>query len=103
MFVLGEGELAMATILERLEGGGNLYDIEGTVVRADGQAKTTPRTTFIKDLDTLPMHAWDLIPFEKYFNLPRMGNIYKYKPYMSIFTSRSCPYQCVYCHRIFGK
>ena len=23
--------------------------------------------------------------------------------YMSIFTSRACPYQCTYCHTIFGK
>jgi len=103
MFVLGEGEMAFTTILQRLEGGGRFDDIEGTAVRVDGQAKITPRTTFISDLDTLPLPAWDLVPVEKYFDMPRMGNIYMHREFMPIFTSRSCPYQCVYCHKIFGK
>jgi radical SAM superfamily enzyme YgiQ (UPF0313 family) len=103
MFVLGEGEMAFSTILERIEQGGSLNNIEGTAVRIDGKAKITPRSTFIADLDTLPMPAWDLIPLKKYFDMPRMGNIYKYKEFMPIFTSRSCPFQCVYCHKIFGK
>lgn len=25
------------------------------------------------------------------------------KKYMAIFTSRGCPYRCIYCHNIFGK
>ena len=25
------------------------------------------------------------------------------RPYLTMFTSRGCPYQCVYCHQIFGK
>lgn len=103
IFVLGEGEAAMSTILERFENGESLAEIEGTAIRADGTAKITPRTNFIQDLDTLPMPAWDLIPMQKYFDLPRMGNIFKHREFMPIFTSRSCPYQCVYCHKIFGK
>lgn len=103
LFVLGEGEMAVTTILERLENGAGFDDIEGIAIRVDGQAKITPRKTFIKDLDRIPMPAWDLIPLKKYFDMPRMGNIYKYKEFMPIFTSRSCPFQCVYCHKIFGK
>ncbi len=103
IFVLGEGETAFATIVERLDGGGPLEDIEGTALRLNGQAKINPRSNFITDLDTLPFPAWDLIPLEKYFNMPRMGNIFMHKEFMTIFTSRSCPFRCVYCHKIFGK
>ena len=103
IFVLGEGETATATIVERFTHGDSFENIEGTAIRVDGQAKITPRTSFIDDLDTLPMPAWDLIPLKKYFDLPRMGNIFMHREFMPIFTSRSCPYQCVYCHKIFGK
>lgn len=103
LFVVGEGEKTMQTIMERLEGGGRLDNIEGTSVCIDGEAVSHKKESYIDDLDSLPMPAWDLIPVQKYFNLPRMGNIFMHKEYMPMFTSRSCPYSCVYCHLVFGK
>lgn len=103
MFVLGEGERTMTTILERIEEGGQLDDIEGTAVKTNEGVKINPLKNFIADIDSIPMPAWDLIPIKKYFNVPRMGNIFMYREFMPIFTSRSCPYQCIYCHKIFGK
>jgi radical SAM superfamily enzyme YgiQ (UPF0313 family) len=79
MCVLGEGETTLSKILERLEEGGDLDEIEGTALNVDGQFKINPSTTFIKDLDLLPMPAWDLVPVEGYFSKPRFGVIYRNK------------------------
>ena len=53
-------------------------------------------------MDSLPFPAWDLIKVEKYFDLPRFGTTYVHKQYMQVMTSRGCPFQCTYCHRVFG-
>jgi len=101
--VIGEAEETLCAIVERLEEGRSVDDLEGVVVRVDGKIKINPKVSYIENLDMLPMPSWDLIPIKKYFSLPRMGNIYMKKEYMPIFTSRSCPFQCIYCHKIFGK
>ena len=38
-----------------------------------------------------------------YWRLPRQGFIYKHRNYFPVFTSRGCPYRCIYCHDVFGK
>jgi anaerobic magnesium-protoporphyrin IX monomethyl ester cyclase len=50
----------------------------------------------------LPMPAYDLIPIKAYGNFARMSRTGSGK-YMCIFSSRGCPYHCIYCHNIFGK
>ena len=57
----------------------------------------------IADLDTLPMPAWDLVPFDKYARRPNMNASLRAKRYAPLFTSRGCPYRCSYCHDLFGK
>jgi anaerobic magnesium-protoporphyrin IX monomethyl ester cyclase len=61
-----------------------------------------PRQRYIEDLDAMPFPAWDLIDIPRYRDFGRMsrcgiGN------YMPIFTTRACPFQCLYCHQMFGK
>ena len=58
-----------------------------------------PREGFITDIDALPLPAYDLIDLKKY--------IYSYErksvdatrlfPYARMFTSRGCPFNCVFC------
>ena len=57
----------------------------------------------IKDLDALPMPAWDLIDFDIYAKEPNQMVSLKGERYALLFTSRGCPYLCNYCHDIFGK
>ena len=100
--VVGEGETAAGRLLERLFEGRDISDIKGIVYKRDHQIISTGRGDLIEDLNDLPMPAYDLIPIEAYGNFDSMsrtglGN------YMSIFSSRGCPYHCIYCHNIFGK
>ena len=101
--VLGEGEETMKELIEALDEGKSIDQVRGIAYRKNGETTCTPSRPFIDDLDTLPFPAWDLINLEKYFNLPTFNIIYASKKYMSIFTSRGCPYHCTYCHNIFGK
>jgi radical SAM superfamily enzyme YgiQ (UPF0313 family) len=54
------------------------------------------------DMDSMPFPAWDLINIEAYKEYRGATPVGK-RRFMSIFTSRACPYQCTYCHTIFGK
>ena len=71
--VVGEGERAMVDI------------VEGKLRRG------IIRYPLIKDIDTIPLPAWDLIPVERY------GIIQEGIRTGVILTSRSCPYKCFFC------
>lgn len=98
-----EGEQTMLELCNYLfKSGGTLKEIPGLGFRESGIAKLNPDRPFLEDLDSLPFPAWDLIKVEKYFELPRFGTTYVHKEYMSVMTSRGCPFKCTYCHRVFG-
>jgi len=100
--IVGEGEIVAGRLIERLLNQRNVSDIQGIVYKKDNQVVSTGRGSFIEDLNDLPMPAYDLIPIEAYGNFARMSRTGSGK-YMCIFSSRGCPYHCIYCHNIFGK
>ena len=100
--VLGEGEVIAGQLIERLLGLRDVSDIKGIVYQRDHRTVATGRGDFIQDLNQLPMPAYDLIPIEPYGKFDRMSRTGSGK-FMSLFSSRGCPYRCIYCHNIFGK
>ena len=100
--VLGEGELAVGQLIERLFNQRDVSDIKGIVYKKDNRVISSGKGDFIEDLNNLPMPAYDLIPIEAYRNFDSMSRTGA-ADYMSIFSSRGCPYHCIYCHNIFGK
>ena len=101
--VQGEGEQVVVDILDRVDAGGEISDLPGTAYWSNGQAVVNPTQALIPDLDALPDPAWDLLDVPAYWRLPRQGFIYKHRNYFPVFTSRGCPYRCIYCHDVFGK
>lgn len=107
--VIGEGEDTF-TELARLiasEGPGwkkpeLLRAVDGLAFAADGKAELSNPRAPIADLDSLPFPAWDLIDYRKFWDRGSMASA-GIRPYFTMFTSRGCPYRCVYCHQIFGK
>ncbi len=101
--VPGEGELAFEQILRRHLDGSDFSDIPGVHWRdKDGRVVSNPgRLPYIEDLDSLPFPAYDLIDIKKYWRLQSMPPIPRRK-YISLTSSRGCPYHCGWCHRIFG-
>ena len=102
--VLGEGEnqaVALAEAFSKKNGRTDLSQVEALAYRdGDGKIKVNPRTSYIQDLNQLPMPAWDSIDIEGYFvdhstwYNPRGLDI---KMSVPIMTSRSCPYDCSFC------
>lgn len=60
--------------------------------------KTAQRPT-LKNLDEIPLPAWDLVPYSKYRFPFYYGNPKASRPGSAqhIFTSRGCPFACTFC------
>ena len=104
--VVGEGELTCEQVLRIWqEGSRDFSGVPGLVWRSvDGECLTNPGSApVIEDLDTLPFPAYDLIDLRSYWRLWSMSMVPPPRRYISMFTSRGCPYGCIYCHEIFGK
>jgi anaerobic magnesium-protoporphyrin IX monomethyl ester cyclase len=93
--VRGEGE---QTILE-LASEKPLDEIQGISFRSEGAVVHTPERQLIKNLDSLGMPAYHLLPMHRYY--PAAG-AYKRLPAISLLATRGCPGRCTFCYRIFG-
>ncbi len=100
--IISEGELTFAELVKSIEDGGDVEGIKGIVFKKNGKIYITPQREYIQNLDSIPFPAWDLIDIEAYSNFYSMSLRGK-RRYMAMFTSRSCPYRCIYCHNMFGK
>lgn len=101
--VPNEGELAFAEVINISLGNGDMSHVPGIFWRApDGIISNPGRTPFIEDLDTLPFPAYDLIDLKPYWKVFAQTPLPP-KKYVTLFSSRGCPYGCIYCHRIFGN
>jgi anaerobic magnesium-protoporphyrin IX monomethyl ester cyclase len=101
--VLGEGEITIIELLEFLKKKKALEPIKGIILRENGNLKITEPRPFIKNLDTLPFPAWDMLPnlLEHYQQVS--ARVDK-TPCLSIITSRGCPLNCVFCAKsVFGN
>ena len=107
--VIGEGEKTFTELVGAICEAGpgwnepeKIRGIAGLAVRGESGAEYTMPRPLIQDLDSLPFPAWDLIDYKKFWRTGGMATV-GIRPYLPIFTSRGCPYHCVFCHQIFGK
>jgi anaerobic magnesium-protoporphyrin IX monomethyl ester cyclase len=97
----GEGELTLVELIGQLKEGKVPKDILGFSYHVNGQImKTAPRQV-LRDLDSLPMPAWNLIDHEAY----RAVWWKKRKPIeLNLATTRGCPFKCNWCAKpIYGN
>lgn len=106
--VFGEGERTFYSIVDTYYHNGSFESVEGIQFRRNGDVVNTGPGKVVENLDDIPFPAWDMLDLEDYFR-PSAGKRRLTNPIqmrqrgMSIFSSRGCPYQCSYCHNIFGK
>ena len=91
--VRGEPELTLNELVLALINKQPIEGIKGiTYLGPDGNAVSTPPRQLNKNLDELPFPARDLVADIDYHN-PKL----KTGPYTTMFTSRNCPFHCIYC------
>lgn len=102
---IGEGEETFIDIVNRIEAGDDLTGIPGTAVARDDEIITGQNRPFLEDLDTIPFPAWDLVDLRQYFTDATLNqnDIVFRREVTTIFSSRACPFHCIFCHNMFGK
>lgn len=92
--VIGEGEVTMTELMQHfLSETGNLAQIHGIAFRENGSIKKTQPCQHLKNLDALPIPAWDMVNLNEYEGLAYC----KAKPNTAMVFSRGCAFNCVYC------
>lgn len=98
--ISGEGEEAFVCLLDTLRDGGDISTVPALIYRdeTDITAKIlqTPKLAINKDLDRLPMPAWDLLPDFPHAYRPAVYDFPR-QPVASIAASRGCPFHCKFC------
>ena len=99
--VIGEGEITFLNLVRALSNGHpDLASIKGIAYRLNGEIIVNGPADLIADLNGLPMPARHLFPVNKYRTHLPYG---RKTPYMTMITSRGCPYNCIYCSKsVFG-
>ena len=100
--LLGEGEVTLKELLCGLElGMEDFQNIEGLVYQSEGEMVRTRPRTVLRDLDSLPMAAWDLVDIEDYRKIWKEHHGYFS---LNIATTRGCPFKCNWCAKpIYGN
>jgi anaerobic magnesium-protoporphyrin IX monomethyl ester cyclase len=100
--VAGEGELTLKELLESLQNGHNDWSqIDGLIYRQEGKTIRTRPRAVLKNLDELPLPAWDLVAMDDYKQI-----WLKHHGYFSLnmATTRGCPFKCNWCAKpIYGN
>jgi anaerobic magnesium-protoporphyrin IX monomethyl ester cyclase len=99
--VVGEGEYTALELVRTLESGGDFRRIGGLLFKENGVTVQNPPRTPISNPDELPFPARHLLPPLREYHLKAMTT--KKSPATHIFTSRGCPYRCVFCSPVFGR
>ncbi|NOZ02704.1 MAG: radical SAM protein [Deltaproteobacteria bacterium] len=93
--VVGEGEATALQLCAAIEGGSGLDDVAGIVYRWKEGFRETPPRALLKDLDSLPHPARDMVDMSAYFRPHMYWDIGVRSA--SMIASRGCPYRCIYC------
>lgn len=100
--LIGEAELTLLELLNSIHLSSQNYSaINGLAYKRDGIIiKTSPRTV-LKNLDSLPFPAWDLVDIEAYRKMWLDSSGYFS---LNMGTTRGCPFKCNWCAKpIYGN
>ncbi len=103
--ICGEGEVTLGeladSITRRRKDTKEIKDIRGLAFIENGELKRTSSRAVLKDLDTLPFPAWELVDLDRYRELWLKHHGYFS---MNLVTTRGCPFHCNWCAKpIYGQ
>jgi len=111
--VVGEGEVTIKEIVNKLAVNNELADVKGIYYKQNHKIIANPPRVPISDLGSLPFPAWHLFPMGIYLKnqgehiryLREYSNKLMSKEIRSMYVStvRGCPYKCAFCyHPYYG-
>ena len=99
--MLGEADQTLLDLVAALEDGQSGKDLPGLAFLSDEGVVKTPKRPIMRDLDSLPLPAWDLIDIDAYRNIWMASQGYFS---LNIATTRGCPFKCNWCAKpIYGN
>jgi radical SAM superfamily enzyme YgiQ (UPF0313 family) len=100
--MLGEAEMTLLEVVNALKSGEKDFShIQGLAYRQNGNTIKTVHRTVIKDLDSLPRPAWDLVNMQPYIKAWIKSTGYFS---INVGTTRGCPFKCNWCAKpIYGN
>jgi anaerobic magnesium-protoporphyrin IX monomethyl ester cyclase len=100
--IIGEGEQTLLELTAAIRDGVTDYSaLQGLAYVKDGKAIKTLGRSVLKNLDVLPLPAWDLVNIKQY-----KDSWQKHVGYFSLnmSTTRGCPFKCNWCAKpIYGN
>ncbi|MDB4904276.1 MAG: radical protein [Mucilaginibacter sp.] len=100
--IVGEAEHSLLELTNHIKNGCTEFsNILGLAYIKDGKVVKTPGRPVLKDLDSLPLPAWDLVDMDRY-----RETWIKSSGYFSLnmSTTRGCPFKCNWCAKpIYGN
>lgn len=100
--ILGEAEITLGQLIDNLENENNEpQNVQGLVYISNNKIINTGRRDILKDLDSLPLPAWDLVDISSYKNIWLKNHGFFS---LNIATTRGCPFKCNWCAKpIYGN
>lgn len=100
--IMGEGDAALNDVIAAWSNGTpDLSGIAGLALKGPGGPMLTTKRAVLRDLDALPMPAWDLIDVTPYRSIWR-GSQGRFS--LNVATTRGCPFKCNWCAKpIYGN
>lgn len=100
--ILGEGEITLKESIAKLEAGKtDLSALPGLVFRVHGETIHTGKRPVLRELDSLPMPAWNLVDIPAYRDIWTAAHGYFS---LNMATTRGCPFKCNWCAKpIYGN
>ncbi len=97
--IIGEGEETIIELMKALSNKEPLDKIKGVAFRDGDRVIVNERRPLIKDIDSLPLPAFELFPID-YYRLPRPPHVAKTDFVMPVLSGRGCTFGCTFCYRM---
>lgn len=105
--VMGEGDITIIEVLDKIKNSESLRDVQGIWYKEDGKIFNNPPREAIKDINSVPYPAWEFFDAEAYIKggtdllteplpLPKE----QIRAFM-VNTARGCPFRCSFCYHVF--
>lgn len=94
IIIRGESELTIVNLIKNINA---IERVNGITYRQENNIIKNPDQELIKNLDTIPFPAYDLLPRKKYKPGPFLNIGLRSQKFARIMSSRGCPNRCTYC------